>query len=57
LPDESDNHLIELAVAGGADWIVTNNVKDFQRAELKFPEIRVGKPVEFLRFIRGEVKL
>ena len=25
LPDESDNHLIELAVAGNAEWIITNN--------------------------------
>ena len=28
LPDEADNHLIELAVAGNADWIVTGNTRD-----------------------------
>jgi hypothetical protein len=33
LSDEGDNHLIELAVAGGAGWIVTNNLADFERAE------------------------
>ena len=51
LPDENDNHLIELAVAGGASWIVTSNVADFQRAELKFPEIRIGAAMEFVGFL------
>jgi hypothetical protein len=37
LPDEADNHLIELALAGGADTIVTNNLRDVSRGELTFP--------------------
>lgn len=49
LRDEDDNHLIELAVAGGAGWLVTNNVADFRGAELRFPQIRVGRPEEFLK--------
>jgi len=49
LPDEGDNHLVELAVAAGADWIVTNNVSDFQRAELRFPQIGIVRPSEFVR--------
>ena len=49
LPDESDNHLIELAVAGGATWLVTNNIADFQRTELRFPQVRVARPAEFLK--------
>lgn len=49
LPDEADNHIVELAVAGGATAIVTNNVSDFRRAELRFPQIRVFTPGEMLK--------
>lgn len=49
LRDESDNHLIELAVAGGAKSIITNNKKDFNNAELNFPEIRIISPKEILK--------
>jgi len=49
LPDEGDNHLMELAVAAGAYWIVTNNVADFRRAELQFPQIGIIRPAEFIR--------
>ncbi len=49
LPDEDDNFLIELAVAGNADCIVTNNVKDISNAELIFPDLRVLRPDELLR--------
>ena len=34
LPDEADNHLIELAIAGGADVIITHNIRDIKRGEL-----------------------
>jgi len=49
LPDEGDNHLIELAVAGGATKLVTHNVRDFQRGELRFPQIEIVTPSEFLK--------
>jgi predicted nucleic acid-binding protein len=49
LADEGDNHLMELAVAAGAQWIVTNNVTDFQRADLWFPQIGIIRPGEFIR--------
>ncbi len=49
LPDESDNHLIELAVAAQADAIVTRNLRDVSRGELKFPMLRVLTPEQFLQ--------
>lgn len=44
LPDEADNHLVELAVAGSASAIVTRNTRDFERAELRFPNVRILIP-------------
>lgn len=49
LRDEEDNHLIELAVAGNAIAIITNNVKDFQKTELLFPELSILKPEDMIR--------
>ena len=48
LSDEGDNHLIELAVAGGAEALVTRNIADFKRAELKFPDLAILTPDQFL---------
>ena len=49
LTDDSDNFLIELALAGNSRTIVTNNVKDLRAAELKFDELRILKPRQLLR--------
>lgn len=49
LREESDNHLIELAVAGGASYIVTSNVRDLKGGELQFPQFRVVRPNEFMK--------
>lgn len=51
LPDENDNHVIELAVAGGAAMIVTNNTRDFRTAELRFPGLRALTPRELVEEI------
>ena len=48
LSDEADNHIVELAVAGQASIIVTQNIKDFVRAELHFSGLRVLPPETFL---------
>jgi predicted nucleic acid-binding protein len=49
LPDEADNHLVELAVAGGASHIVTRNVRDLRAQQLKFPGLSVTTPSQFLK--------
>jgi len=48
LPDESDNHIIELAVAGGAEATVTGNVKDSRKGELRFPRPAVLTPRQLI---------
>jgi uncharacterized protein len=48
LPDEADNHLIELALAGSATIIVTNNLKDLKNGELHFPSLSFQSPNQFL---------
>ena len=48
-PDEGDNFLIELALAGNATHIVTNNTRDLHGAELQFPGLSIVKPEEMLR--------
>lgn len=46
LPDEADNHLIELAVAANAPVIVTHNVRDVARGELVWNALRVITPAQ-----------
>lgn len=48
LPDEADNHLVELALAGAAAGIVTHNVQDLIRGELVFDQLRVLTPAQCL---------
>ena len=52
LRDESDNMVFECAANFTAEAIVTYNVKDFKRPELKGYGIKVLKPGEFLGQIR-----
>jgi uncharacterized protein len=51
LQDEGDNHLIELAVAGGAEAIVTKNIRDLRSGELHFPGLRILQPADLLKEI------
>ena len=48
LKDEADNHLIELAIAGNAKIIATNNIKDFKQTQLIFPYLLIKKPSEII---------
>ena len=50
LLDEADNHLIELAVAGNAEAIVTRNTKDFNQSQLRFPQFQILTPEQILNY-------
>lgn len=52
LPDEGDNHLVELAVAGNAEAIITHNISDLKGGELAWPELRILKPSECLEVFK-----
>lgn len=52
LSDEGDNHILELAVAGQADFVVTRNIKDFNRAQLLFPSVQICLPETLLEELK-----
>jgi len=49
LRDEADNHLVELAAAGGAGVVVTNNIRDFKGEYMDFLGIRAVTPGMFIK--------
>lgn len=49
LPDEADNHLLELAIAGNAQWLVTGNAKDIMQGELRLGNCSILTPARFLK--------
>lgn len=49
LQDEADNHIIELAIAGGASCIITKNIKDLKSGELLFEKLKIVTPDEFIK--------
>ena len=49
LRDEADNHVLELAVAGGADYIITYNLRDFMQSEIMFPQLKICTPELFIK--------
>ena len=49
LPDEGDNHIMELAICGNAAAVVTFNTSDFTAALFAPPGLMVLTPGEFLK--------
>jgi putative PIN family toxin of toxin-antitoxin system len=49
LKDEGDNHVIELAIAGNAQIVATNNLKDFRGSELTFPQLQILNPYQIIK--------
>lgn len=48
LRDESDNFVMEIALAAQPCTIVTHNVRDFARGELRFPGTLIRRPRDIL---------
>jgi hypothetical protein len=48
LPDEGVSRLVELAVAWMAAALVTQNVRDLRQGELRFPQLSIETPAEFM---------
>lgn len=49
ISDEGDNLLVELALAGNATHIVTNNIRDFSSSELIFNHLSVVTPEHLIK--------
>ena len=49
LRDEGDNHLIELAIAANARYLVTSNIRDFSDGDLRFDRVELIEPARLAR--------
>jgi uncharacterized protein len=54
LRDEGDNHLVELAVAGGADCICIHNLRDLKAHELTFPGLALHTPAQLMKLLPNQ---
>jgi putative PIN family toxin of toxin-antitoxin system len=55
LRDEADNMFVELALASGSEYLITQNVRDYTvDNELLFESFTVTTPSDFLREWRGK---
>ena len=54
LPDEDDNIFMECAFASNSDYLITSNVKDFKRGELKGFSFEIITPRDFSKKFRAK---
>ena len=54
LKDEKDNKLVELALTSQSNFLITSNIKDFKNSELKFDQLRIITPGEFVKIWRKD---
>jgi putative PIN family toxin of toxin-antitoxin system len=53
LRDEGDNHVYELTVAAGDAVLLTYNLNDFSQPEIKFPNLKIMSPKQWLQLHRN----
>lgn len=54
LRDEGDNMIVELARAGGSEYLITQNVKDFTLdSDMRNDDLNIITPVEFMKLWRS----
>jgi len=44
--------VLEAAVSSRSDYLITSNIKDFSGAELKFDQLKIATPAEFVKIWR-----
>lgn len=54
LKDEKDNMIVELVLTSQSDYLITSNIRDFKNAELKFDQLRIITPSEFVKRWRDD---
>ena len=54
LRDEADNHVVDLAIAGNAEYIITQNTRDFANMDLNFPALTLATAATFIETWRKE---
>lgn len=52
LRDEADNHLMDLAVAANARYLVTSNIRDFVGGELRFDQVEIIEPTKLIEELK-----
>ena len=52
LSDEKDNIFVECAFASNSQFIITSNIRDFEKAELKGFSFQIVTPSDFLKIWR-----
>ena len=46
---KANNHTIDLAIVGNAEYIITQNTRDFTSIDLKFPSLKLASAAEFMQ--------
>ena len=54
LLDEKDNMFVECAFTSNSHYLITSNIKDFRKGELKSYPFKVVTPKDFYQFWRSE---